>query len=276
MYNIKYKDIRRNILDNITNLLQTYAIKLVVSLLIILIGFKVIKWVKKLIRNLLDKSNVDITLRPFIMSVAEISLKVLIILSAIQQAGVEITSFVAILGAASFAIGLAFQGALSNFAGGVLLLTLRIFKVGDFIEVSGYTGSVEAINIFNTVLITIDNKVVTIPNGDLANSSVTNYTAKGTRRVDLEFGVGYEQDIDNVKNVLYDIINNHSLVLQEPEPTVVVTKHGDSAVYFETRSWVLSSDYRELKFCLLEEVKKRFDEEGISIPYPHMEINLNK
>lgn len=263
-------------MDNITNLLQTYAIKLVVSLLIILIGFKVIKWVKKLVRNLLDKSNVDITLRPFIMSLVEISLKVLIIVSAIQQAGVEITSFVAILGAGSFAIGLAFQGALSNFAGGVLLLTLRIFRVGDFIEVAGYTGSVEAINIFNTVLITLDNKIVTIPNGDVADSSITNYTAKGTRRVDLEFGVGYEQDIDKVKNVLYDIINNHGLVLQDPAPEVVLTGHGDSAVFFETRTWVLSTDYRNLKFELLEKVKKRFDKESISIPYPQMDIHLHK
>ncbi|MFP4456895.1 MAG: mechanosensitive ion channel family protein [Halanaerobiales bacterium] len=263
-------------MDNIVTLLQTYALKILISILIILIGFKIIKWIKKLVRNFLDKSNIDITLRPFIMSIIDIGLKVLIVLSAIQQAGIEATSFVAILGAASFAVGLAFQGALSNFAGGVLLLTLRVFKVGDFIEAADQTGKVDAINIFNTVLITMDNKIVTIPNGNLSNSTIINYTAKGTRRLDLEFGIGYEQDIDKVKQVLFDIINNHELILKNPEPTVVVSGQGDSAVFFTTRTWVLSSDYINLKFDLLEKTKKRFDEEGISIPYPQMDIHLHK
>jgi len=263
-------------LNNFVSLLQTYALKLLISLLIVFIGFKAIKWIKSLVSKFLNKSKIDVTLRPFILSMLDIVLKVLIIITAIQQAGVEVTSFVAILGAASFAIGLAFEGALSNFAGGVLLLTLRMFKVGDLVEVSGHTGKVEAINIFNTTLTTFDNKTIIIPNGDLSNSSIINYTSKGTRRLDIEFGVGYEQDIDKVKQVLMDIINNHELVLKEPEPTVVVTGHGDSAVFFTSRTWVLSSDYWALKFDLLEDVKKRFDKEGISIPYPHMDIYLHQ
>ncbi len=263
-------------MNNFVNLLQTYAFKFIIALLIVYIGFKVVKWVKKIISKFLNKSSIDVTLRPFILSMVDVVLKVLIAISAIQQAGVEVTSFVAILGAASFAIGLAFEGALSNFAGGVLLLTLRMFKVGDFVEVAGHSGRVEAINIFNTTLITVDNKTIIIPNGDLSNSSIINYSTKGTRRLDLEFGVGYEQDIDKVKRVLFDVLNKNKLILNDPEPTVVVSGHGDSAVFITSRTWVLSSDYRDLKFELLEEVKKRFDKEEISIPYPHMDIYLHQ
>jgi small conductance mechanosensitive channel len=257
-------------------LLQTYVLRLIIALIIVYIGFKISIWAKKLVKNLLEKSNVDVTLRPFILSITEYSIKVLVVISAIQQAGVEVTSFVAIIGAASFAVGLAFQGALSNFAGGVLLIVLRIFKVGDFIETVGFSGKVEAINIFHTTLVTPDNKVITIPNGNLSNASVVNFSTKGTRRLDVKFGVGYEQDIDKVKEVLAEIVNSHELVLPDPEPFVRVSEHADSAIIFTVRAWANNSDFWTVHFDLLEEVKRRFDKEGISIPYPQMDVHLPK
>lgn len=263
-------------MENIMLSFQTYAIKLAVSLLIVFVGFKLIKWAKKLVSGFLERSNVDITLRPFIMSVTDVILKILVLISAVQQAGLKVTSFVAILGAASFAVGLAFQGALENFAGGILLLALRVFQIGDFVEAAGYTGTVESINIFNTTLVTPDNKTVCVPNGDLSNSSIVNYNAKGTRRLDLEFDVSYDHDIDIVKNVMMDVINGNELILPEPAPNVRVTGYGDSAVVFRLRVWSLSSDYWNLRFDLLEETKRRFDKEGISIPYPQMDVHITK
>lgn len=265
-----------SMLQKAGELVVTYIPKLVGAILVLLIGLWVIKKITKVVQAALDRSSVDATLKPFLVSSTGAVLKILLLISVIGMIGVQMTSFVAILGAASLAIGFAFQGTLSNLAGGVLLLTLRPFKVGDFITATGYTGSVEAIHIFNTVLVTLDNQVISIPNGSLANTSIVNVNAKPQRRVDLNFGVGYEQDIDKVKKVLTDICVADSKILKDPAPFIKLLEHGDSAVVFVVRAWCNTADYWDVYFGLLETVKKRFDQEGISIPYPQMDVHVDK
>lgn len=257
-------------------LARGYALSLLFALVVLVVGLRVIKYIKGLVKKALDKSTLDETLKPFLLSLTSNGLKVLLVLAVIDMLGVETTSFVAIIGAASLAIGFAFQGTLSNFAGGILLLSLRPFKVGDFIEAEGYTGTVEAVHIFTTTLVTVDNKVIIIPNGGLANASILNYSVKDTRRVDLNFGVGYEVDIREAKKVLLDVISKQAEVMDTPAPFVQVSEHADSAVIFTVRVWVKASDYWTVYFNLLEQVKIRFDEENISIPFPQMDVHIQK
>ena len=266
----------QQMLQKAGELVVTYVPLVVGALIVLVVGLFFIKHLTKLIRAALNKSKMDPSLKPFIVSLSSTVMKVLLIISVLGMVQIEMTSFVAIIGASSLAIGLAFQGALANLAGGVLLLTLRPFKVGDFIDAAGYQGSVEAIHIFNTQLVTPDNKVISIPNGSLSNTSVVNYNIKPTRRVDLSFGVGYEQDIDKVYSVLNEIYQEHDLIHKEPEPFVKVLEHGDSAVVFVVRVWTETSNYWSVHFDLLESVKKRFDREGISIPYPQMDVHIDK
>lgn len=257
-------------------LVVTYIPQIVGALIVLVVGLLVIRSIRKAIKAALDRSKVDDTLKPFLVSLASAALKVLLIISVLGMLSIKMTSFVAIIGASSLAIGLAFQGALANLAGGVLLLTLRPFKVGDYINAAGHEGIVEAIHVFNTVLVTLDNKVISIPNGNLANTSVINFNVKETRRVDLNFGVGYEADIDKVNEVLTDICASHELIHKDPAPFIKVLEHGDSAVVFVVRVWANTGDYWTVYFDLLETVKKRFDAEGISIPFPQMDVHLDK
>jgi len=254
----------------------TIVKSLALAVLTIVFGLLIIKWITINLEKFMRKSSIDSTLSPFIVSVVNASLKVLLVISIIKMLGVDTTSFVAIIAAAGFAIGLAFQGALSNFAGGVLLLTLRPFKVGDYIEAAGHDGTVQYVKILYTELITVDNKVIYIPNGTLSNSSIINYSAKETRRVDFKFSVGYEEDSNQVIKLLTDIMNNHLLVFKEPEPFVRLSEYGDSAVIFTVRLWVNASDYWNVHFDILETVKKRFDEENISIPFPQMDLHVKQ
>lgn len=257
-------------------LVVEYIPSLIGGILILLVGLFLIKKIADILKATLVKAKVDATLTPFLVSITSGILKVLLLISVMQILGANLTSFVAILAASSLAIGLAFQGALSNFAGGVLLLTLRPFNIGDYIKAAGYEGSVEAIHVFNTLLVTIDNKVISIPNGTLANTSITNVNVKPTRRVDLNFGVGYEQDIDIVKKILSDICASHVLILKDPAPFIKLIEHGDSAIVFVVRVWTDTPNYWTVYFDLLETVKKRFDEESISIPYPQMDVHMDK
>ena len=261
-----------NLIDLVLPVLQNIAL----AILTLIIGLMIIKWITARITKSVDKTSLDGSLKPFICSLINISLKVLLVISIIGILGINTTSFVAVIAAAGFAIGLAFQGSLANFAGGILLLALRPFKVGDYIEANGYNGTVQAIQILCTELVTPDNKVIFIPNGSLSNASIVNYSVKDTRRVDLNFGVGYEVDTDKVANVLQEIVSNHSQALKEPEPFVRMSEHGDSAVVFTVRVWVKAEDYWTVYFDTIETVKKRFDEENISIPYPQMDVHLNK
>ena len=252
------------------------GIKLIVGLILISIGLKLIKKIVKHFIKFLEKRDVDITLRRFLKSLISGTLKVVLFIIILGYWDVQLTGLAALVASAGVAIGLALQGSLSNFAGGFIILLLRPFKVGDYIETGIYGGTVEEIGLFYTNLVTIDNKLILIPNGTLSNGSLINYSAKEKRRVDLKFSVGYENDLMHVKDVLTSIINKHPLILKEPEPFVGVSAHGPSSIDFVVRVWCKSENYWKINFELLEEVKLKFDEENISIPYPQMELHVRK
>jgi small conductance mechanosensitive channel len=250
--------------------------KLAFAAIVFVVGIVLIKWGVKKIKVLVDKSKMDVSLKPFLISLIDALLKIFLLVSVVGILGVENSSFVAVLASAGLAIGLAFQGSLSNFAGGVLLLTTKPFAVGNFIEVNGYSGTVQAIKILQTEIVTPDNKVIFIPNGSLANSSIVNYSKKATRRVDFKFRVSYDAKESEVISVLKDIVNSQPFVLKDPEPFVRMLEHGESAVIYTVRVWVNSKDYWEVYYNVIEEVKKNFDEKNISIPYPQIGVNMVK
>ncbi len=256
--------------------IQELGLRLLGAAVVLFVGLKLAKYAKKLLERFLDKSNIDPTLKPFLLSMADIALKILVGVTTVTQAGIEVTSFVAILGGASIAIGMAFQGALGNLAGGFLLLTLRHFRVGDFIEVGSLMGRVEAINIFTTRLVTIDNRMITIPNGKLIDNNITNYTAKELRRLDLDYLIDYGEDIDNVKSVIRREIEKSEFPLSDPEPFVRMTKMDDYGMIITLRIWVKSENYWPLRFELLENIKNALDRENIKVPYPQLEVHTNK
>lgn len=253
-----------------------YLKNIALAIVVLVVGLIVIKIITNAVGKQIDRSKLDNSLKPFLKSLTGTILKILLVISVIGILGVPMTSFVAIIAAAGFAIGLAFQGSLSNFAGGVLLLTIRPFRVGDYIEGNGYAGTVEAIQILYTELVTPDNKVIFIPNGNLSNSGIVNYSAKETRRVDFKFGVGYETDTQHVLRTLHQIVENHPSTLDDPEPFVRLSAHGDSAVEYTVRVWVNAEDFWDVHFDILEQVKTRFDQEQISIPYPQMDVHVNQ
>lgn len=246
------------------------------ALIVLMVGIVIVKRIIKLTTKKINYSEIDQTVKPFLASLLKWTLYTLLTVSVISILGVPMSSFITVLASAGFAIGLAFQGSLSNFAGGILLLIVRPIRVGDYIEASGHSGTVEVIDILNTTLRTIDNKVVYIPNGDLSNSSIVNYSVKDTRRVDLVFGVSYEEDADHVKEVLTDIVSTHPLIFKDPKAFIRMSNHGDNAVEFTIRVWVKSEDYWDVYFDLIETVKKRFDQEMISIPYPQIDVHMGK
>lgn len=252
------------------------APKILMALLTLYIGFKITKWLSNMVEKTMQKHKVDISLRKFLSSLISIGLKVLVIVSVASTLGIETTSFIAILGAAGLAIGLALQGSLSNLAGGVLIIFFKPFKVGDLIEAQGHIGEVESIQIFATVLHTKDNKTVIIPNGDLSNGSIINYTAQKTRRVDMTFGIGYGDDIKKAKEILYDIMKADKRILTKPAPFVGLAELADSSVNFTVRPWAKTDDYWGVYFDLNESVKEAFDKEGISIPFPQRDVHLHK
>ena len=216
----------------------------------------------------------ETTLRRFLNSLSNIGLKGLLLISVASMLGIETTSFIAVLGAAGLAIGLALQGSLANFAGGVLILIFRPYKVGDFVEAAGQSGIVKSIEIFSTVLTTGDNKTIILPNGSISNSAVINYSTQETRRVDLVFCIGYDDDLRRAKAVLESLNNADERILKDPEPMIEVSNLGDSSVDITTGSWVNAADYWAVYFDLVENVKLVFDEEGISIPYPQTDVHL--
>ena len=255
----------------------TGGIKLIIGTLAIVIGFKIINKLSKRFINLAEKRNVDMTLIKFIKSFISYTLKILLVLIiAGSYWKLELSGLAAIVASAGVAIGLALQGSLSNFAGGFIILLLRPFKVGDYIQTGQFEGTVEQIGVFYTSLTTIDNKVVLIPNGSLSNGSLVNYSAKDTRRVDLVFAVSYESDILKVRGILKDIVQQHRLVLDYPEPFVGLLEQADSSLNFAVRVWVNTPDYWTVYFDLFEEVKLRFDKEEISIPYPQIDLHLKQ
>lgn len=263
-------------LEDIQKFATESLLDIVIGIVVLIIGLVVIGWIVKIIRKLLEPAKIDKTLKPFIVSLTNISLKIMLVIAVYELIGGKATSFIAVLGAASLAIGLAFQGALSNFAGGVLILSLRPFHVGDYVEVDGHQGIVEAIHVFNTILVTLDNKVVSIPNGSLANTSVINYTEKPERRVDLMFGVGYESDLKLVVSLLEKVAADHPLVMKDPAPFIRLAEHADSSLNFTVRLWCKTDDYWTVYFDVIDQVKTIFDENNISIPFPQMDVHLDK
>ncbi len=253
-----------------------YGPSLIGALIIFIIGKWIARVLQRLAVKLMRNNSLDETLVTFIESLIYILLMIVVVLAALNTLGVETTSFVAILGAAGLAIGLALQGTLGNVGSGVMLISFRPFKVGDFVSVAGETGSVAAISIFATTLHTPDNKVVTIPNSAITSGNITNFSAKEVRRLNLTFGIGYGDDLKKAKQILLDIIAQDERVLDDPAPFVGVSELADSSVNFVFRPWVKSEDYWDVYFDMNEKVKLTFDEKGISIPFPQMDVHLNK
>ncbi|WP_319404532.1 mechanosensitive ion channel domain-containing protein [uncultured Desulfosarcina sp.] len=261
-------------LDKIYQLLTVYGLKVLAALAIFIIGRWVARGVRKLVERIMTKGKVDHTLITFTSNMAYIGLLVFIVIAALGQLGIQTTSFIAILGAAGLAVGLALQGSLSNFAAGFLLIIFRPFKVGDLIEAAGVFGVVEAIQIFTTQLKTADNKTVIVPNAKLTDDNIVNWTVKGTRRVDMVFGIGYDDDIDKARSLMADIIAEDSRILKTPEPQISVSELADSSVNFVVRPWVKVEDYWGVHFDLTEKIKKAFDANGVSIPFPQRDVHL--
>ena len=264
------------ILDKFVSWAIDSGVRLIIGLLIISVGFKIIKKVVNKFEHFLEKRDVDVTLRRFLKSFSIGGLKAIIVLLVVTLIwDVKLTGLVALFTSAGVAIGLALQGSLSNFAGGFIILLLRPFKVGDYIQAAGYEGTVEQIGVFYTHLLTIDNKVALIPNGTLSNNSLINFSAKENRRVDLIFNVSYDNNVIHVRNVLKEIIDKHPLILHDPEPFIGIVEHAQNSVNFGVKVWCNKDDYWTIYYDLLEQVKVRFDEENITIPYPQMDLHVN-
>jgi len=258
------------------NLILSYLFKIIGAVVVFMVGKLVAKFVTRLVKASLEKSNSDITLIKFITDLVYFGLLVLVVISALGVLGVNTTSFVAIIGAAGLAVGLALQQNFSNFGAGVVLLFLRPFKVGDFVEAGGAVGVVETIGIFNTTFKTGDNKTVIVPNSNIIGGNIVNYSKEPIRRIDLVIGVGYDDDLKLVKSTLEEILSKHEKVLQDPEFSVALAELADSSVNFNVRPWVKSEDYWGVRSELLETIKITFDEKNISIPYPQMDIHMDK
>lgn len=261
--------------DKAIDLIKLYGPKLAMAILTLIVGLIVIRIIVNAIGKLMKARNVDESLQPFLRSIAAMLLKVMLFISVIGMVGVEMTSFIAILGAAGLAVGMALSGTLQNFAGGVMLLIFKPFKVGDFVETQGYSGVVKEILIFNTILTTGDNKTIILANAAVSNGSIVNYSTLPTRRVDMTFGIGYNDDIDKARATMQRLIDADSRILKDPAPMIVVGELADSSVNFTVRTWVNSADYWGVFFDMHEQVKKTFDQENISIPYPQVEMHQN-
>lgn len=265
-------------MENWTDTLLEWAYlfgpKVIGALAIVILGRIGVGIVAGIIRRLMLRAKVDETLTKFVVSLTRIALLVFVFIAALGALGFETTSFIAVIGAAGLAVGFALQGSLSNFASGVMLVIFRPFSVGDYVEVGGQSGSVEEIHIFNTVLNTPDNKKVIVPNSKITGDNIINYSARDTRRVDLVFGIGYDDYLLKAKRILEQIIVADSRILKDPAPTIAVLELADSSVNFAVRPWVKTVDYWAVLFDITENVKLTFDREGISIPFPQQDVHL--
>ncbi len=253
-----------------------YGPKLVGAIVVLILGLWVIKIINKMVVRAMERSEMDESLQPFLKSLTSTLLKVLLVISVLGMLGVAMTSFIAILGAAGLAVGMALSGTLQNFAGGVMILIFKPFHVGDFIEAQGHSGTVNKILIFNTILKTPDNKTIIIPNGGLSTDSLVNYSTEPQRRVDWAFGIGYGDDYEQAKAVLLELIAKDKRILQDPEPFIELASLDDSAVTIAVRVWVNAEDYWGVHFSMNQAVYKVFDEKNLNIPYPQMDVHLIK
>ncbi len=260
--------------DKAVDLFMTYVPKLALAMLTLLIGLWVISIVTKVTQKGMEKSKADPTLIPFICSMVSWGFKALLLISVASMVGIATTSFVAVLGAAGLAVGLALQGSLANFAGGVLILMFKPYAVGDLIEGQGHLGVVKEVQIFNTILLTPQNKRVIVPNGAMSNGSVVNYSAEGMLRVDLTIGISYESDVSKAKQALMEMMQNNSQVLKDPIPMVAVSELADSSVNLAVRPWCKVEDYWNVYFDTTEQAKVVLESNGISIPFPQQDVHL--
>ncbi|NNC79415.1 MAG: mechanosensitive ion channel [Acidimicrobiales bacterium] len=252
----------------------TYLVRLAGALVVFWIGRKVVNWLAGLAEKGMERGGLEGTLRGFLVSILRAILLVLVIIAALGTLGIETTSFAAILAAAGLAVGLALQGTLANFASGVMLLLFKPYKAGDLVEIGGVLGVVDEIQIFNTLLTTPDNKLVIMPNAQVTSGPITNLSGKGSLRVDLVAGIGYDDDLKQAKSILQDILDSHPKVLAEPAPAVTVMELGDNSVNFAVRPYATVADYWDVYFDVTESIKLRLDEAGISIPYPQRDIHI--
>jgi len=260
----------------ITDLLVTWGIKIIAAALVFLIGKWVASRIAKLIVRVMERQDIDVTLTRFLRNIIYYALLAAVVVAAAGQLGINTASFLTIIGAAGLAIGLALKDSLANFASGVLLILFRPFKVGDFVEAAGVSGSVQEITIFNTILHTPDNQLMIVPNGMISNDTITNVNANSTRRVDLVIGISYDDDIKTAHQLLREIVTADDRVLTDPKTVIAVSELADSSVNFVVRPWVSTKDYWDVRFDLTEKIKLEFDQAGISIPYPQQDVHLHQ
>ena len=265
-----------NVAELIDNYLIPFGMKLLVAIIIFIVGKMVAKMLVNLFGKIMKHSKYDDMLVDFLKSIISAILMLFVIVAALDHLGVDTTSLVAILGAAGLAIGLSLQGSLQNFAAGVMLLVFRPFKQGDFVEAGGTAGVVKNITIFTTIMTTPDNKEIIVPNGNIYSGNIINYSAKDTRRVDMVFGIGYDSDLKQAKQILEQLMNDDERILKDPKVQIAVSELADSSVNFVVRPWVKSADYWGVLFDTTEAVKLKFDEAGISIPFPQMDVHMHK
>jgi small conductance mechanosensitive channel len=265
----KYKDLA-------ISYASEYGLKIVAAILIFVIGKWAVNKITQLLRKLMEKAKIDNTLVEFSESVIYFTLLLVVIMAALNAIGVNTTSFIAVLGAATLAIGLALQGSFSNIGAAVLIIVFRPFKVGDMIDAGGAVGTVTDINLFSTIISPVDNRTIIVPNSKIIGGNITNFSNKPTRRVEHVFGIGYEDDLKLAKETLMAIVQADSRVLADPAPFVAVSELADSSVNFIVRAWVANDDYWGVHFDMIETVKLTFDEKGISIPYPQMDVHTDK
>ena len=259
-----------------SEMLITWGLRIAAALAILVIGNWLAKKIASLFVRMMERNNVDVTLSKFLKNIVYYALLTAVVIAAAQKLGINTASFLAVVGAAGLAVGLALKDSLANFSSGVMLILFRPFKVGDVVTVAGETGAVEEITIFNTVMNTADNQRKIIPNSLITSGTITNITANDTRRIDMVFGIGYDDDIKAAEQVFTDMVKAEPRVLSDPAPTVAVAELADSSVNFVVRPWVKTVDYWDVKFELTEKIKIALDEAGISIPFPQQDVHMHQ
>lgn len=264
----------QTLVNYLDNAIQLYALDIAIAIIIVVVGIFVVKGIRGLFSKVLNRRGVDDMLARFMSNIVYALLMAFVFIAAIGQLGVDTTSLVAIVGAAGLAVGLALQGSLSNFASGVMIIIFKPFLAGQYVEAGGVAGTVEEVSVFTTTLRTPDNKIIILPNGQVTGGSITNYSVEEKRRIDFVFGIGYGDDIKKAKEVMTEVITSDERVLKDPAPTIGVLELADSSVNFAVRPWVKTSDYWSVYWDIMERMKLRFDEEGISIPFPQTDVHV--
>ncbi len=264
----------QTIIEQVTSMAVDFAPTLLMAIITLILGFWIIKKITGVLNKAMARRNLDATIRPFLTSLLSVGLKVLLLLSVAGMFGIETTSFIAILGAMAFAIGMALQGSLGNFASGVMILLFKPYKVGDLVEVQGQTGIVNEIQIFNTVLLTLDNKKIILPNSIVTSGAIINISGQGEIRVDMTFGIGYSDDIDKARAIIQKVADSCPQVLKEKPVDIFISELADSSVNFAVRPWCKSDYYWDVYFYMHENIKKQMDQNNISIPFPQMDVHI--